>query len=907
MDELTVYLAASENWLLDRVLGHARAHGYAQYASTSAAEWRAGISGLSGALAAARASGNDPSFIDVDDRRSEDDPISRFAVREARRHRERGIPLRMFLGLFKYFRQSYVDLIDERGPNTAEAASWGAFIQRVFDRIEIDFTDEWAALTATERLDELQNANRRLTIEKNRFLAVFESLQDPVILLDREGRISGMSKAAAAIFHGGLVSGPIYYEGGSPSQELQWLVDEVRRMLDTDLEESCFDKHMNALGSVRVYRVRIRRIADVSEKQSGFVTFFSNVTDQKRVETDLKETASFQQQLLSNLPAGVLIVDALTRVIEATNTYVASLFGAPVDHLVGRRCHSLLCPASEGKCPVCDLGQEVDNSEREMLRVDGSRLAILKTVKRLRLNGRDKLLECFVDITDRKRIEDRHREVEARLQAIMDNSPVAIFLKGHDSRYLAANSAFRNRYGWRPDEIAGHTTYEIFPAGYADEIIEQEQLVLSTRRTMTFELVSPAGRRLMNVRFPVLAQDGRSLGVGCISLDVTEQKQFEDALRSSEARLNAVLENAPVSIFMKDVDGRYVMTNKAHLEWHELPSDQVIGKFTTDILGPEEAAEVTSQERLILDSGQSRTFEIVRYKGDNAHELMIVRFPVVSSDGRLLGVGGVTVDVTKTKSLERQLATAQKMQAIGQLTGGIAHDFNNLLQVIQTNLEIARDYLADRQTAATLVDHALRAGERGAALTRQLLAFSRRQTLHPTLVHVNGLIEGVLGMLARVLGEDVVIERAFAGDLPMVRIDAQGLENAVVNLALNARAAMPKGGRLTIRTEAVRFGTDLLIDEGIVPAGDYVAISVIDTGCGMTKEILARVFEPFFTTKGIGQGSGLGLSMVYGFTRQSGGHVELESEPAVGTTARILLPAAGEQTVAVGDAESTSP
>ncbi|MCG8509549.1 MAG: response regulator, partial [Rhodospirillales bacterium] len=284
-------------------------------------------------------------------------------------------------------------------------------------------------------------------------------------------------------------------------------------------------------------------------------------------------------------------------------------------------------------------------------------------------------------------------------------------------------------------------------------------------------------------------------------------------------------------------------------------------------------------------------YRIVRPNGD-IRWIQARAFPARDGTGEIARVVGIAEDITDHKNMERQLLHAQKMEAVGQLTGGIAHDFNNLLQVIESNLDVLAKHPGLDKDSSILVSRALDAGRRGANLTRHLLAFSRRQLLHPAVVEPNELIGGWVRILTRTLGEDVAIETRLADSLPPILVDPGGLESALLNLALNARAAMANGGTLTISTAEIERGKTIHADGRSLPAGKYVEIAIADTGCGIPDEILERVFEPFFTTKEVGEGSGLGLSMVYGFVRQSRGDVGMTSKPGSGTTVRMVFPAA---------------
>jgi nitrogen-specific signal transduction histidine kinase/CheY-like chemotaxis protein len=260
-------------------------------------------------------------------------------------------------------------------------------------------------------------------------------------------------------------------------------------------------------------------------------------------------------------------------------------------------------------------------------------------------------------------------------------------------------------------------------------------------------------------------------------------------------------------------------------------------------------------------------------------------------------------DLTERKRTEDQLRQAQKMEIVGQLTGGVAHDFNNILAVVVGNLELAADRTKGNSEVEPLVDAALDAAWRGASLTQRLLAFSRKQALMPQTVDAHVLLEGMGDLLRRTLEETVGIEFMGSDDLWMCEVDPNQLENAILNLAINARDAMPDGGRLTIEAENVTLDDDYANAQADVAPGQYVMLAVTDTGAGMPQEIVDQVFDPFFTTKEIGSGSGLGLSMVFGFVKQSGGHVTIYSEEGVGTTVKLYLPRSQGEDATIPSAE----
>ncbi len=280
-----------------------------------------------------------------------------------------------------------------------------------------------------------------------------------------------------------------------------------------------------------------------------------------------------------------------------------------------------------------------------------------------------------------------------------------------------------------------------------------------------------------------------------------------------------------------------------------------------------------------------------RFRHPRKGEIWIVgnAIPEREADGGVVWFGFFQ-DITDMRQLDERLQQAQKAEAIGQLTGGVAHDFNNLLGVISGNLELLRDALATRPDLHELADSALTAVDRGAVLTRSLLAFARQQPLSPTAVNVNELVEELIPLLRRTLGETIRIDFAHAASHWICEVDPGQLQNAIINLAVNSRDAMPDGGALTIETANAALDHTYAAGQPELAPGDYVMLAVSDTGTGMAPEVVAKAFEPFFTTKGLAGGSGLGLSMVYGFAKQSRGHVNIYSEPGHGTTVKLYLP-----------------
>src|SRR5438874_1772533 len=365
--------------------------------------------------------------------------------------------------------------------------------------------------------------------------------------------------------------------------------------------------------------------------------------------------------------------------------------------------------------------------------------------------------------------------------------------------------------------------------------------------------------------------------------------QLEETERRFHLLIDAVTEYA---IFMLDTAGNVVSWNPG--------AERIKGYSSAEILGQHFSRFYTEDDRrkglprtALATAERTGKYEAEGWrcrKDGTTFMANVVINAIRHASGRLLGFAKITRDITEKKAAEEQLRQAQKMEAVGQLTGGVAHDFNNLLTVIMGNLENLDRILPPAPSTQRIIPAALRAASRAAMLTHRLLAFSRRQPLTPEVLSANKLVAGISELLRRTLGESILIETVLAGGLWPTLADGNQLENALINLAINARDAMPEGGKLTIETANTHLDPAYARMHDEVQPGQYVGIFVTDTGIGMTPETVTHAFEPFFTTKEIGQGTGLGLSQVYGFIKQSVGHVKIYSEVGLGTTVKLYLP-----------------
>ena len=507
----------------------------------------------------------------------------------------------------------------------------------------------------------------------------------------------------------------------------------------------------------------------------------------------------------------------------------------------------------------------------------------------------------MTDASDRQsQIDEPLRSSEERLRFLVDSiEDYGIFMLDPAGRVVSWNIGAEKMKRYAAHEIIGRH----FSCFYPEEDVAAGKPAMELRTAAAEGRFEDLGWRVRKdgTRFwanvvitASRAHDGTLVGFAKITRDMTQDRKHEqDRLRLSEERFKSVFNCVSDGIFIVDAKtGRFIEVNEPGAGMHGYSRDELIGASIETIsagVAPYTQREAVAAHERAMTTGRSQDFDW-RSKCKDGRlfwSAVTLRFASISDQDVILWI---VRDVTERRAVEDQLRQAQKMEAVGQLTGGVAHDFNNLLAVMQGNLELLEDLGLGDPTAVELVADALDAARRGASLTHRLLAFSRQQQLAPSAVKAGTLVTGLIGVLRRVVEESVRIETVIAPNLWTSRIDAHQLENALLNLALNARDAMPDGGKLTIAAENAILDEEYARDYAEVTPGRYVLLSVSDTGTGMPKEVVARAFEPFFTTKPVGQGTGLGLPMVYGFVKQSGGHAAIYSEPGIGTTVKLFLP-----------------
>ena len=502
---------------------------------------------------------------------------------------------------------------------------------------------------------------------------------------------------------------------------------------------------------------------------------------------------------------------------------------------------------------------------------------------------------AMLDITDRHRIE----EEKQNLVEVVQNSPDFIGIASPCGKVLFVNKAGQELVGIDSDEQAtSKTMSQYLPK---DEIArfshEGLPMVLSgkpwwgevsLKHFRTEELI------LVEMRaFPICDSHGKVIALASVSRDIRGRKQFEEALRLAEEKYRGIFDNAVLGIFQSTPDGRYLSVNQAMARMYGYSSPQEMIAEVTDIENQVYVDPLQRREfmRLLEKQGVVQDFVYETYCKDGSRGWASVNAREVRDEsGKLICYEGTQQDITDRKHLEAQFEHAQKMEAVGRLAGGIAHDFNNILGVIIGYCDLTMEQARSIQPVARNISRMKEAAESAASLTKQLLAFSRRQMLYPQVIDLNKVVWNATEMLKRMVCEDIAVSVNASAGLGLVKVDLGQMEQILMNLAVNARDAMPSGGKIIIETSNVTLDETHAQHYAPIVPGPYVMLSFGDTGCGMNEETLSRIFEPFFTTKDPGKGTGLGLATVYGIVQQSNGYIWAYSEPDKGATFKIYFP-----------------
>jgi two-component system cell cycle sensor histidine kinase/response regulator CckA len=690
---------------------------------------------------------------------------------------------------------------------------------------------------------------------------------------------------------------------GYPEQE--WLDDPALfvKLLHPDDADRVLAEHANTRATEEPLDTTYRLIAKngdivwvedhgVIVKERGRRTlqgFIFDVTGQQRALEALRQSEERYRLIVESAGEGIWVIDRNAVTVFA-NARVAEMLHCTRDDVVGRSVFEFMDEeAAAAARDSLERRWELGTAEKYPFRYrrkDGTDLHVLLAANPLR-DGDGNVVGALALVTDLTELRKHAEELAAReekFHALFEGGTDAKLLADDDRRYVDANTAAERLLGRSREEILSLRVDDVFPGAQEETEATWSEFLVSGEQAGEFVLETPSGPRWVDYRANANIQPGLHLS---LLRDVTAARAAEDELRM----LASIVAEARDAVISTDTTGTIQSWHGAAECIYGYTREEAIGQPISMLVPPQ------SQELAVIVAQRLQRGEVIDgyehqalRKDGRRVDVSMTLCPLRDRDGNITGVGGIVRDVTERKRLEEELRHAQRMEAIGQLAGGVAHDFNNSLMAIRGYASLMLTKFDDDDPRRRQAEGIVRAADSAAGVTRQLLAFGRKQMLQPRVLDVNDVVVDVHGLLERVIGEDIelAVELESTGN---VRADPVQLEQVLVNLTVNGRDAIPNGGRLTIATDDVTFDSPGHRRSFTLTPGHYVRLTVTDTGLGMPPEVRDRVFDPFFTTKNVGSGTGLGLSTVYGIVKQSGGYIDVESEPGVGTTFEILLPA----------------
>jgi PAS domain S-box-containing protein len=749
------------------------------------------------------------------------------------------------------------------------------------DRAPLYLVTQYQDLTARKR------AEVQLRESEERYRQVVETAHEGICIVDPNGRIAYANTRLGTLLMArpeDLIGHPIF-EFMAPDHAFYARSRFARRQRGISEVEDLVLRRADG-GALHV-RTSASSLIAGNGVFSGAVYMLTDVTERYAAEQRVAASERYFRALTEQSSEVVCVVDEHA-VFQYANLAWGPLLGYQPQEVVGRLAFDFIAPEDLERvktlfAEIVRAPDTVISAEFALIHRDGTR-RVLSGIGRNMLNDpavRGIVVNSY-DITDRRRAEQALHASEARFSHIAANVPGMVYQWVYPpvgpGGYTFVSEGARRMFGIAPE------------AALQNPAMLSDRAVTATPFRWEGRIVIPSGEE----RFVQIsahnerASDGSVFSDGLIT-DVTELRNASRRLDESEQRYRSLFAHNPDAVFSLDVSGQFLSANPACYTLFGYAEGELLGAAFEPLLYPEDLG--TARESFgAAVAGKATQYEVaIRHRSGKRVQLGVTNVPMIVG-GRVIGVFGIAKDLTVQRELEQQLRQSQKMEAVGRLAGGVAHDFNNLLTVIISYTQMALGTLAPDASASADLREVESSAGRAAELTRQLLAFSRQQVLRPTRIDVNQVVTESVGMLRRLIGEDVALQTALAPGLWPVHSDPGQLSQVLMNLAVNARDAMIGGGTLSLRTQNVIVDAADDREHPELAAGAYAAIVVEDTGTGIDPSVLPNIFEPFYTTKGAGHGTGLGLATVYGIVKQSDGFVYAESVPGKGSRFTVLLP-----------------
>ncbi|MBN1290845.1 MAG: PAS domain S-box protein [Candidatus Latescibacteria bacterium] len=753
-----------------------------------------------------------------------------------------------------------------------------------------------------------KQAEEALRESEERFRSLVQGLEDMIFVLDSNSIFTYESPSVHRIL--GYHSG--YYLGKSPFPMVH---PEDRVFCEQRFNEVLQNKSRAIPTKFRVKRadgewIYVEALAQNlldNHAVRGVVLIARDISEREKTEKNLRESEERFRSMIQGSSDMIFVLDKHSILIYESPS-VERILGYPGGYFIGQSPFNLIHTEDRDRI-VHDLDEVIQSvnpgipSEFRIKRADGEWI-FLEALGQNMLNNSAVCGIVIIarNITERKKIENALRESEERFRNMADNSPVMIGVSDAEG-----NAVFLNR---TYIEFRGSTFGKERDGGWIESLHpdDRERIlrlhidVINNKKSDSFEYRqknhSGEYRWLLHAISPYFDSQGICLGFISSSYDITERKTAEDALRESENRLHQLVDNIREIVWLRDREtGEILYVNRSFESITGYSNELLLkngSEFITKI-HPEDAEQFIRASRELYKNNKP-IHQDYRLKRADGTEIWIRShaYPIQDNSGKTVRFSGVAEDITERKRLEAQFIQAQKMESIGRLAGGVAHDFNNLLTIINLSVEMASSSGLSEETINELIADIRNAGERGASLTRQLLAFSRKQIIEPIELNINDVIIQMDKLFRRLIGEDIELVTILDESIHTIKIDPGQIEQVLTNLIVNTRDAMPAGGKIIIETSEVLFDDDFVKFHPDVSSGEFVTISVSDTGTGMDEHVKANLFEPFFTTKDKGKGTGLGLSTCYGIMKQNNGSIRVYSEPGKGSTFIVNIPFYGE-------------
>lgn len=751
--------------------------------------------------------------------------------------------------------------------------------------------------------------SERITHADDPILQAFQAVNDSFIIYDENDRVITFSPQHVTYYpwlEGHLKEGAslkdllhvVAFSGALPNikgEEAAWM---EARLNGRKSEQYVEDMELKD--------GRIVRVRETALPGGGRAAALTDITAVRKKELAYQEREAEYRNLLEVSPDSICITKK-GRLIYANRKMIKMFHGTRSEDLVGKHGISIIHPddidlVARYRTENADNLLEARPLEIRLQRLDGTSFYGDLTTGTVTWQGEKANLCTIRDISFRKNIIEKLGERERDLKAAHKLATIGYWTFDTETRELTSSEELYEITGIDPRK--GELTFDhlqsMFPEGEFEKLRMALLAGLKSKKPFDFEHQIYVNGQIRYARgrgHATYDDTGWATKIFGVSQDITGHKKMEHAILESEQRFRD-LSTASTDLYWETNEKlTYTFISDIVEEIVGHPKEHYIGRNIHDVFG-EDAKTDKVLEDILNKVDRREAFRNVQFSRWNSvtRKTVWIRcsaLPYYNKNGEFSGYRGSNTDITKEVELEEQLKQSQKMEAIGQLTGGIAHDFNNLLAVIRGNSELLQESpdLTDHKIHARKLDAITRAADKGADLTQRMLAYSRKQTLNPSVVNLAGRINDMTGILERTLGEQYEIKLSHAPDLCPTYIDGNQIDNTLLNLVLNARDAMPNGGEIAIRTDIFEQKEEQVVNGSLFPVGLYVSLSISDTGAGIPKENLKFVFDPFFTTKEIGKGTGLGLSVVYGFVQQSKGVATIQSEPGQGTCVTLYFPA----------------